>query len=452
MPAKGVIPVQRGSSRGLGFGGGLGGLGGGGFNGNMMRTQQGKGWALGPMFIPPPPPTSRPPPKVMELAPKQEVKLHEAEKPWKPGRRRGAAVAVESNEEKSEEEIFVEAIVKEARSILNKLTPENFDRLKLKFMELKLENKENRVAAVINVLFEKAIDEPAFSASYAKMVHAMCAASDVTSKIFRKQLLDKCQREFQKSNLEEDKIRDATKAWEDEEDKEKKQQMKLDLDDLKFKSRRRSLGNVRFIGELYKLQMLSAKIMVECVKMLLATPDEDNLECLCKLLATVGQRLDESLAETEARFKNVSLDQRPKFLPEEKCMDKFFDKLDKLSGEKKISSRIRFAIMDIVELRQCKWKPRRDTAGPKTIEEVHRDAYLQEMEEKRQINSLPPTSPEGGPSQRGGRQSPISMQGKKGEWMKISSTKSTRFQVNKKTDQQSKAPILGPPTGGPIRS
>lgn len=60
--------------------------------------------------------------------------------------------------------------MKEARSILNKLTPENFDRLKQKFLELKLENRDDRVAAVISVLFEKAIDEPAFSASYAKMV------------------------------------------------------------------------------------------------------------------------------------------------------------------------------------------------------------------------------------------------------------------------------------------
>lgn len=55
--------------------------------------------------------------------------------------------------------------------MLNKLTPENFDRLMEKFMnKIPLENKEGRVAAVINVLFEKAIDEPAFSAAYAKMV------------------------------------------------------------------------------------------------------------------------------------------------------------------------------------------------------------------------------------------------------------------------------------------
>jgi hypothetical protein len=33
-----------------------------------------------------------------------------------------------------------------------------------------LEDKEGRISAVINVLFEKAIDEPAFSAAYAKMV------------------------------------------------------------------------------------------------------------------------------------------------------------------------------------------------------------------------------------------------------------------------------------------
>jgi len=209
---------------------------------------------------------------------------------------------------------------------------------------------------------------------------------------------------------------------------------------------------VRFIGELYKLHMLSAKIMVECVKMLLATPEEDQLECLCKLLSTVGQKLDESLAETEAKFKSVPADQRPKHLPEEKCMDKFFSRLDKLSEDKKISSRIRFAIMDVVELRHNKWKPRRDTSGPKTIEEVHRDAYLQEMEEKRQINSLPPMSPYQA-SPRGGRQSPISMQGKKGEWMKIGSTKSSRFQVKKPDQQQqNKPPTFAPPTTGPIHS
>lgn len=111
-------------------------------------------------------------------------------------------------------------------------------------------------------------------------MHAVCSTSDATSKIFRKQLLNKCQNEFQKSNSDEDKIRDATKIWEEEADEEKKTQLKLELDDMKFKSRRRSLGNVRFIGELYKLHMLSAKIMVECVKMLLGKLLNNHLKII----------------------------------------------------------------------------------------------------------------------------------------------------------------------------
>lgn len=40
----------------------------------------------------------------------------------------------------------------------------------------------------------------------------------------------------------------------------------------------------RFIGELYKLQMLTVRIMHECVRKLLACDprDEESLECLCR--------------------------------------------------------------------------------------------------------------------------------------------------------------------------
>jgi len=64
-------------------------------------------------------------------------------------------------------------------------------------------------------------------------------------------------------------------------------------------------------------------------------PDDEKLECLCKLLTTIGQKLDEQLMQLEMQKK----------IPEDKMMDKFFGTLDKLSGDKKICSRIRFAIM-----------------------------------------------------------------------------------------------------------
>ena len=48
----------------------------------------------------------------------------------------------------------------------------------------------------------------------------------------------------------------------------------------------------RFIGELFKLKMLTENIMHDCVFKLLRTKDPENLECLCRLLTTIGKELD----------------------------------------------------------------------------------------------------------------------------------------------------------------
>ena len=61
------------------------------------------------------------------------------------------------------------------------------------------------------------------------------------------------------------------------------------------KAKQRGLGLIKFIGELFKLQMLTERIMHECVKKLLGNvdnPEEEEIESLCKLLTTVGIILD----------------------------------------------------------------------------------------------------------------------------------------------------------------
>merc|ERR550519_2716280 len=60
-----------------------------------------------------------------------------------------------------------------------------------------------------------------------------------------------------------------------------------------MKLRRRSLGNIRFIGELYKIKMLNGRTMHECIRKLLVQTDEESLECLCRLVTTVGALLEE---------------------------------------------------------------------------------------------------------------------------------------------------------------
>ena len=48
----------------------------------------------------------------------------------------------------------------------------------------------------------------------------------------------------------------------------------------------------RFIGELFKLKMLTEGIMHDCIRRLLRARDEESLECLCRLLTTIGCDLD----------------------------------------------------------------------------------------------------------------------------------------------------------------
>lgn len=62
----------------------------------------------------------------------------------------------------------------------------------------------------------------------------------------------------------------------------------------------------RFIGELYKQLILTTKIMHRCVRHLLEQNDEDSLECLCKLLTTIGKDLEaKGPVEVEMSFSAV---------------------------------------------------------------------------------------------------------------------------------------------------
>lgn len=68
--------------------------------------------------------------------------------------------------------------------------------------------------------------------------------------------------------------------------------MRVELEEARDKMRHRSLGNIKFIGELFKMKMLTASIMDDCIVKLLKNHDEESLECLCRLLSTVGKNLD----------------------------------------------------------------------------------------------------------------------------------------------------------------
>ncbi|KAK6621848.1 hypothetical protein RUM44_001655 [Polyplax serrata] len=315
-------------------------------------------------------------PTVVQVSLQQDVKLHETENAWKPAR-------VTEPTTRTEEEAETEALYKRVRGILNKLTPEKFDRLVAQVQELPIDNSE-RLSGVIDLVFKKAVDEPSFSVAYAQMcriLQKMEVPGDrqqpgkTAPESFRKTLLTKCQNEFEKNSAAELKRDERLKEIEQEKDLEKKKMLQLAFEEEARKIRLRSVGNIRFIGELYKLQMLTCKIMHNCVNHLLNLGDEESLECLCKLLTTIGQGLENAPKKNEEKLPDLST---------------YFKKLNdivKNKGSGKVSSRVRFMIQDLIDLKANKWVPRRNESQPKTIDQIQKEAERENMQMNIALNA-----------------------------------------------------------------
>lgn len=76
--------------------------------------------------------------------------------------------------------------------------------------------------------------------------------------------------------------------------------MALELEEARCKAWRRSVGNMKFIGELFKLNIITVSIMNGCIQKLLRNGDEESLACLTTLLSTTGKHLDNKDAKVSA--------------------------------------------------------------------------------------------------------------------------------------------------------
>ena len=143
-------------------------------------------------------------------------------------------------------------------------------------------------------------------------------------------LFCRCQEEFLKDYMDDLDRKQYVENLDKAETEEEKKNITMEFEAQEMKLRRRSLGNIRFIGELYKIKMLNGKIMHECIIKLLCQTDEESLECLCRLVTTIGQ-----LLEQETKTKQDQGNKTYNF-------DEYFNKMQVLVGEKKISARVRF--------------------------------------------------------------------------------------------------------------
>lgn len=243
---------------------------------------------------------------------KQKPKLVVSETAWRPGL--------------SEDE--TKKIIQQVTFILNKMTPEKYEKLKGELLSLEIVNKDV-LLGVIDVIFDKAVSEHGYVGMYADLCRDLSVSEEFPEKRkFRMYLLNKCQAEFE--SMPQKIIEYETVSGTEDEVIEKQ---------LKIKTR--MIGTMLFIGELFKRKMLSDKIIHEVIKTLLISkePKSHDIEVLCTLLNNIGHLIDTERAK--------------------KYVDFYFLKLGRISQDKSIPTRVRFQVKDLIELRNKDWESKK---------------------------------------------------------------------------------------------
>ncbi|KAG0169594.1 hypothetical protein DFQ28_011433 [Apophysomyces sp. BC1034] len=303
----------------------------------------------------------------------QVVPLEKGENRWVP-----TALNSQSPVAIKDELIPQEVVIRKVKALLNKLTLEKFVSISAQIFEYaKQSEKEDNgktLRTVMQLTFEKACDEPAFASMWAQLCRKMYDLmtddiKDVNTKdakgnqvsgipLFRKYLFNRCQEEFErgwKSNLP--KLEESGGEV-----------MMTEEYYAAAKAKRQGLGLVQFIGELFKREMLTDRIMYECMKRLCesgAQVEDEEAESLCKLLTTIGKVMDKSPKTSS-------------------WIDAFFRRMkDEMLKSPNLSSRVKFMIQDVFDLRKNQWAPRRaNQVGPTTIAQIHQEAQKAKNEEK----------------------------------------------------------------------
>lgn len=209
--------------------------------------------------------------------------------------------------------------LKKVNSILNKLSVDNFDKLCQEF--LSIEDTSEILEDIVTSIFNKAVMEPHFGEIYSKL----CVIFGNFNVGFRRHLLNKCQTEFQNTNRFDQIVREESEASGNPE-------LLREIASRRQKQKLIMTGNITFIGQLFKFQMISEPIIHCCItKFVAEIADEDSVECVCKLIEITGSSIKGPL-------------------------DKYFEVLRRMSDDKeRYGSRHRFMIKDLLDLRNRNW-------------------------------------------------------------------------------------------------
>ena len=256
----------------------------------------------------------------------------------------------------------LEKIKKQIRGILNKITPENFDKLSqdiasiLKVADIAVQNKQFQtlsdeqlrvaqkaqfkalIKLILKCILEKAINEPLFSNQYARLCYSLylyAEQNELKKKLFRQQLLSLCHSVFKK----------ARNGGESD----------------------RFIGIITMIGELFTYGLISWNVISSGIFEELLPPQQAlDIEAICKLLKTSGHNFDRH------HYKEVNI---------------VINNLSKYSQN--YDFRTQCLVKEIYEMRKNDWKQRKDIKkeSPKTLNQIHKEFNLENKNKKTSYNN-----------------------------------------------------------------
>jgi translation initiation factor 4G len=240
-----------------------------------------------------------------------------------------------------------EKIRRKIKITLNKLSPSNCEKLQVELVEYAKSSRDNLVFLIENV-FEKAWSEVKYTEMYAKLCKYL--KQQFEGFLFNGESPSKKNKNWLRYIL----LNTVQNAFECD------PELKPDQNQSNLIQKKKSHGSARFIGELLKVRIITAKIIQQIVEHLInlehQSPlkiNEDKIEVACVMISTMG-----------------SVNEKPKLIQDTL---KIFSLLNEiLEKNQKISSQLKYRIMDLIDERKSGWI-KDCTEQPKLVEEFRCD-------------------------------------------------------------------------------
>merc|ERR1712146_490112 len=106
----------------------------------------------------------------------------------------------------------------------------------------------------------------------------------------------------------------------------------------------------------------------------------DSIEMCCKLLTSVGPKLDgvEENRKGKRHKKKKEKKKKGSSLVTPELIASYYAELLRIKGLKVLPARVNFQILDLIDLRKSKWKHRREQVVSKTKDEIKKDFEREE--------------------------------------------------------------------------